>query len=195
VCVAPGGPALPPGWSCGRAGEETVCTRPVSSYPEGAGVEGWRCRRDEGGARACVPRGFGNAPWRCEDEVCRRRYPDFPNDLEWECYDSGGRVLCRSQEPAPTHPAWACGSPHGYPLCVDPDPDVPDPRTEWACRYHAQDGARQCRPASAVPCRSDGECARGVCLEGTCRRPLLAECFLDQECPSKRCVGGVCGRP
>jgi hypothetical protein len=194
VCTHDSAPRLPLGFTCRRAGADTVCYRAVNSHPDASGARAWRCLRERSGRRACVSRDLGNDPWDCDaSSTCRRYFPDYPDDGEWECYDSGGRQICRSQERHLSSPEWTCREHDRYRICVDPDPDAPGPG--YRCQFEADAHARRCRPDPKPPvCGTDADCGRGICEAGACLRPLLAECFWDSDCGSTRCGGGTCGR-
>ena len=101
----------------------TTCSRAVQSYPDEQGADRWQCGRNGNNDRVCIPRDFGNGPWHCEKDVCTQRYPDFPSDAEWECYEANNRVLCRTDMAGPVSPEWLCKQDGQRQLCVDANPD------------------------------------------------------------------------
>jgi hypothetical protein len=192
-------------WSCRRDGSLWLCHRDGLGFPpvrdaarsEGVkdGASFWRCSLDGEGRRQCRPRNWGNSSWKCERDACSLALPDFPNQWEWDCYDSAGRVVCRSSTPDEADVDWICQSSERGILCVDPDPDFPEGATSgWSCRYDAErTNARICTRAETRPCASDAECSHGFCLQRRCvMASLSAECFFGRDCSVGVCTGGLC---
>lgn len=202
LCAAAAG-VSPPGapWRCRTDAGRLLCGRGDLAFPDGAaaaaegGAKIWRCTRDGRGARHCRPRAFGNDAWKCEGDSCARRHTDYPNQWEWECFETQGRVICRSDTPAAADPDWTCGKIGERLMCIDPDPDFPDgDGAAWTCRGQADTGhGRACKRAAAPPCASDDHCRGGFCLDGRCVLAVLAaECFFETDCKAGKCTGGAC---
>ncbi|MBI5500748.1 MAG: hypothetical protein HY907_10940 [Deltaproteobacteria bacterium] len=196
VCSRPARAPDWPGWSCASAGAATVCRAPAAATPAEPSPDGWQARVT-GRTILAAWRRAGNAPWRCDGPRCTERRPDRPSPDEWECVDGDGRVLCRGRFLEDLDPRWSCAPLGERFLCVDPDPDYPDPNdpTAWRCFYDdSLRTGRDCNPQT--PTAPPPPCP-GVWHDGRC---LLArtrpECWLDRDCTGNRtCRIGFCVAP
>jgi hypothetical protein len=159
----------------------------------------WRC--DEGEPRRCAL--VTRRPFRCEDGVCRQRFPRVPDDTDWECADVDGLVVCRDRAapagmvPGPGDLGWICGE--GTPrVCIDLSPDRPGAGS-YDCRFvHEPTMERVCRPKSTPilgsACRD--RCPDGMsCVEGACVPSAIGapDCWTHADCDQgERCTLAHC---
>lgn len=109
----------------------------------------------------------------------------MPDTGEWECTRRDGPALCRRGGAAAgvlalADPGWRCGVRRGHPderVCVDPDPDLPDPGRGWRC-HHERMTALVCVEAAPAPAPAP---------------PAVPDCWLDEDCGAgARCAAGRC---
>ena len=191
-------------WSGERA-ELVPRTLPSGAAPP----HGYRCG-GAGSERVCEDRTRNASAFECGTQRCLQERPRMPDDGEWECVEMSGVVFCRDRgamaglEAGPADLGWTCGARRGAAggerICIDLDPDRPEPKTHRHCRFDLFFGARRsCTPESTLvigdactdsrACPADSHCEAGLCLPA---RPDPA-CWLDQDCgANRRCVLGSC---
>lgn len=193
--------------ACWTNGAAVVAPRPVPDGP--APPEGWRCGGAQS-ARTCEARARHAGPFACDAQRCVQTWPRRPDDGEWDCVDIAGIVYCLSRVPAagiasgPIGRGWLCGersgSNSGERVCVDLDPDVPDPKGAFQCEFEYPHGraARVCRPTNrpraGAACSANTECSEGMrCSSGRCLPPApYPTCWFDKDCGTGACRWGTC---
>lgn len=126
------------------------------------------------------------APWECAGggERCTQRYPELPDDGEWECAEVEGVAICRGAAGTRAESRWACGArraAEGERVCVDAAPDVPSGGS-WDCHYEHWPERRVCARAEEKK-RQERQDRQG-------RTP---DCWLDSDCGGASCRAGRCG--
>jgi hypothetical protein len=177
VCRAPDYPDGGGGsqWNCEERAEFVECTKDEPSYPDGHGDGPWNCYY-QNEFRICE-----NAPdeegetggggWVCYDaptgRECRKMNPSYPDDREWDCYETEDQVVCTGRGDLPDgggSSEWDCESRAELVMCTNDDPDYPDGGGDqpWQCEY--RDEFRICRsnpPEEDNPDDGDYSCPPG----------------------------------
>jgi hypothetical protein len=180
------------GWTCARAGAAAVCRLPGGAQPDEPAPDGWQAAVHADIVTALWRRA-GNDPWRCAEPRCAEHRPDRPSADEWECVDGDGRVLCRGRFLRDVDPRWSCAAFGERFLCLDPDPDYPDPAapTAWKCFY--DDSLRTGRECTRVAPATDGPCPGAWAAERCLLLRTVPECWLNTDCAGGRsCRVGFC---
>lgn len=192
ACLGPSGADGAASWSCREASGGTLCIARGLASPDEPSPDGWQCFV-QGGSILCDWSRYGNDPWKCGENQCHEASPDMPSPDEWECIEASWGVLCRGLFLHDVHPRWSCAPYKNRFLCLDPNPDLPDPGDPgaWECRYdNSARTGRICRAGSRSPC----EPCPGLCMDGRCYPAYrTATCYFNEDCEEgRKCLLGTC---